>query len=328
MKKMKKILFPILSLAVFMVGCDVKSAMDEDLYPQKVYIKGVGDRIIEVDIDIAQDVDEATISVLVSGSRPSTEAVTATIIEVPESIVAYNFRERAGNQVQYQAPPSYSFPSDKVTIPKGQIYQTYPIEVGTEEMHCDSLYMIALQLIDPSAYEVSRERTDSIALVRFHLVNEFSGQYNMNGTIRVDTLGSDALEYLKPRVLTATDDGRTVRMYHFENEAANDTDNNPNNDYRRLKTFKFTVNEDNTLSYDVWQDFQIVDGGGEYNEEMDLFDMWYTYRDSITVNNVREPIIYRTEGFLYKERKTADETRLMLDWIEEQRLLREPAVEE
>ncbi len=106
-------------------------------------------------------------------------------------------------------------------------------------------------------------------------------------------------------------------MYHFENESAGDGPNASNN-YRRLKTFKITVNENNTLSYETYQDFPLIEGGGTYNEEWDLFDMWYTFQNG---NNVM-----RVEGFLYRDRVNED-LRLLRNWIEAQRLLREPEPE-
>ena len=108
----------------------------------------------------------------------------------------------------------------------------------------------------------------------------------------------------------ATDNGRTVRMFHYNNEWTEGS----GNDYRQSHTFKITVNEDNTLSMTTWNEFELIDGGGVYVPEYEVYDLWYTYR--------QDDVIWRAEGFLYKSRDTDAEQREIEDWIEEQRASR------
>jgi hypothetical protein len=102
------------------------------------------------------------------------------------------------------------------------------------------------------------------------------------------------------RNLAATDNGSTVRMYHFNNET---------NDYRPKYTFKITVNSDNSLSYATWDQFVIYNGGGTYYPDMEVYDFWYEYDN----NGTR----WRAKGVLYKERKTTEQQNELDDWLEE-----------
>lgn len=306
---MKKILFALSGALVTMVACDVESAMDKDLYPEHVYIVGAENPIIDRDLDLGIEENTITVSVAVSGSRPSTKDVTATVAVIPDVVEEYNFRELTAKNTPYRDlnPTLYSFPSDKVTIKAGTIYNTYPIRIrpDTSILHCDSLYMLALQLTHTTAYQLNR--TDTVALVRINLVNDFSGLYYMDGTITNTSNADDFQAYSMPRNLVATDDGRTVRMYHYNNEYVDGDERN----YRPTHTFKITVNEDNTLSLTTWDRFALIDGGGEWVPEWDTYRIWYTFDDNGTVR--------RTEGFLYRERKTEEELRLLQNWIEQER---------
>lgn len=126
--------------------------------------------------------------------------------------------------------------------------------------------MLAFRLNSTSAYEMSKE--DTVALVRINLVNEYSGLYYMDGMLKNTANPDDSLAYVMPRNLVATDDGRTVRMFHYNNEWSEGA----TNDYRPTHTFKITVNPDNTLSYATWNKFEIIDGGGVYNPEYKVYD--------------------------------------------------------
>lgn len=304
---MKKItLFPLF-LTLLLAGCDQESPMEQDLYPQQVYIVGAHEKIVNRDLNIGLDQDTISISVAISGSRTLSKDVTVTLEEVPEAIERYNSREVSAEARQFRnlAEDIYSFPLEKVTVKAGSTYSTYPIYIKSGTLHCDSLYMLAFRLNSTSAYEMSKE--DTVALVRINLVNEYSGLYYMDGMLKNTANPDDSLAYVMPRNLVATDDGRTVRMFHYNNEWSEGA----TNDYRPTHTFKITVNPDNTLSYATWNKFEIIDGGGVYNPEYKVYDFWYTYK--------QDKVVWRAEGYLYKERKTEEEQRIIKDWIEDQR---------
>jgi hypothetical protein len=304
---MKKILLISLLPALLLAGCDTESPMEQNLYPQKVYIVGAKDRIIDRDLNIGNAQNTISISVAVSGSLNLSQDVTVAVAEDPDAIETYNSRELSAEVVHYQKLQDdiYTYPSDKVIIKAGSIYNTYPVYIQPATLNCDSLYMLPLKLVSTSAHELNRE--DTIALVRINLVNKYSGLYYVDGVLKNTSNTNDSLVYRMPRTLAATGDGNTVRMYHYNNVFHN----GDANDYRLTHTFKITVNPDNSLSLATWNRFELIDGGGIYRPELKLYDFWYTYRDNGT--------IWRAEGFLYKERKTDEEQRVIDDWIEEQR---------
>ncbi len=303
MRNMKKILLFPLFFAVFaIVGCDVKSAMDEDLYPQKVYITADRDgRFIDRSLDLGKTVDTITVAVAVSGSRPSTQDVTVTVKEIPSAVDAWCARELSPTAVQWRslAPEIHSFPTDRVTINAGAVYNTYPIFIEPSTLHMDSLYMMALQLTSTSAYELNT--TDTLAYMRLNLINQYSGQYYMDGQLTEVGNETNFLSYVKPRMLSATNDGNTVRMYHFENETYSGAYGG-NTDYRTNVTFKISVNpNDKSLTLTTWDRFQLIEGGGTYVEEWNLYDIWYTY------TNTSDGKTWKCEGYLYKQPEGGDQ---------------------
>ena len=303
------ILLPLALLSILFVGCDQESSNDKDLYPQSVYIVGATDKIVDRDLNIGDTpYDTVSISVAVSGSRPSNQDVTVTVGEMDTAITIYNKKNVSGTVAQYRkvADSVYTYPSKSLTIKAGQVYSTLPIHIKPASLQCDSLYMIALRLTSTSAYSLIK--TDTVALVRLNLVNKYSGLYYMNGVIRNTdpTKAKDTVVYSMARNLKATDDGKTVRMYHFANEYLS----GDINDYRPTNAFKITINADNTLTLKTWKNFNIKTGGGTYDPSLKLYSIWYTFVDDKGVTR-------KTVGYLYKARKTTAEQKLVDDWIED-----------
>lgn len=276
--------------------------MDRELFLKNVYIVGNQDQIIDRDVDLGNATDTICVSVAVSGSLPSSKDVTVTIEEDPAEVTLYNERNVSGEDVQYQVPDQsiYSFPLEELTIKAGEVYNTYPIYINPESLQCDSLYMIPLRLASISDYE--RSENDTTVLVRLNLMNDYSGLYYVDGILKNTANTNDSLEYKMSRNLVATDNGSTVRMYHYNNET---------DDYLLSHTFKITINSDNSLSYATWDQFVIYDGGGIYHPKMELYEFWYEYDD----NGTR----WRAEGVLYKERQSTKEQEELDDWLDENR---------
>lgn len=298
---MKKKILYTLSLIVLLMGCESEnSPMDIDLFPPKVYIVGARNQIIERYIELGNSIDTINVSVAVSGSRQLSKDVTVSIIENAAEIDLYNQRNVSGEAVQYQKPDSsiYSYPLQQLTIKAGEVYNTFPIHISTESLQCDSLYMIPVRLNTISDYELSDN--DTTVLVRLHLVNDYSGLYYVDGILKNITNNTDSVLYKMSRNLVATDNGSTVRMYHYNNETK---------DYRPSHTFKISINSDNSLSYSTWDQFEIYDGGGFYYPDVEVYDFWYEYNN----NGTR----WKAEGVLYKERKTSEEQEKLDDWLDE-----------
>lgn len=305
---MKKLAFlSAVLLAASMVGCDNRIPMEEEQYPRSVYLVGAGETMINRSLNIGYDVDTIYASVAVSGSLATPSDVVATIVESPESVDAYNNKELGSDDIHYRNPGAgiYSFPQENVVVKKGEVYGTYPILIDPSTLHIDSLYMIALKLESVSQFAKAEE--DTVVKIRLNLMNKYSGLYYMDGVIKpLDNL-KDSTIYKTNRNAQAVVDGNTVRVYHQKNEWTKGA-----TDYRPGYCFNITVNEDNSLTLKPWDQFDLIEGGGTYYEDMEVYDLWYKFRDG-----GRE---YITRGFLYKDRQDDDELREITDWMEEHRV--------
>lgn len=308
---MKKI-FSLSMLAIALLGmtsCTETAPMDTELYPPSVYIVGAHDRIVWRSLDLSYPQDTVNISVAVSGNQNLGQDVKVTMAECPEAITEYNRREVSAQARQYRVLQKdiYNIPSNELTIKSGEVYHQFPVYVNPSTLHCDSLYMLAFRVAETSAYKPNK--TDTVALVNLYLSNKYSGQYYMKGVIKNTDNPADSMVYVMPRKLQATDDGRTVRMFHYNNEWVEGTQN----DYRPTHCFKISVNDDNSLKLSTWDKFDLVEGGGTYYPEQKAYYLWYVYRE-----NGKQ---WRTEGCLYLERKSNSEQHAINDWIEDQEAL-------
>lgn len=304
---MKNKLFISLGLSLLLfAGCDMEAPLDQQLYPETVYIVGARDKIIYRDLDMGYDQDTVYVSVAVSGSLPSSQEVTVELEEYPQAIADYNAKELSSNDILNQNLPGglYNFPNPNAIVKKGDVYGTYPVYVKPATLHIDSLYMISLKLKSTTAFEMAEN--DTVVLVKFNLMNQYSGQYYMDGEIGEVGSTEDAEIYKMPRTLSSVVDGNTVRMYHLKNEWTKGT-----TDYRPDYCLNITVNPDNSLTIKPWEFFEILDYKGTYHPELELYDLSYTFME----NGVKK----WTKGYLYKERKNDDDLRILTDWIEEQR---------
>ncbi len=304
---MKKINLLSLSLLIaILIGCDDQIPMNKLMYPQSVYLVGAKGFIIDRDLNIGYLQDTIFTSVAISGSLPTSKDVVVEIEEFPLGIDNYNSKELGSDDILYQNLDKsiYSFPNQYVTVKQEEEYGVYPIYVKPGTLHIDSLYMISLKIKSTTEYTLSEE--DTVLLVRFNLMNDYSGQYYMDGIIKEYSPSNDSVVYKSPRVLQAVDDGKTVRMYHEKNEYTKGS-----TDYRPDYCFKITINSDNSLTLSTWQNFEILDGGGTYYPELEVYDLWYNF-----IENGKTK---KTRGFVYKERKNDDEQRIINDWMEENR---------
>lgn len=307
MNKMKKYtLLSLFMLALFFTGCDDEAPMDQALYPESVYLVGAKDKIIYRDLNLGYVQDTVYASVAISGSLPIDRDIIAEIEEHPEAIKRYNDRELGTNDILFQNLPLdiYNLPAPIVTVKKGEPYSTCPIYVKPATLHIDSLYMIALKLKSTSAYDLAKK--DTVVLMRFNIMNKYSGLYYMDGVIKNLSNPNDSVVYKSPRTLQAVFDGNTVRMYHLQNEWSKGA-----TDYRPNYCFNITVNADNSLSLVPWKNFQILEGGGTYYPELRVYDLWYKF--------IENGVTKKTRGFVYKERKNDDEQRIINDWMGEHR---------
>lgn len=308
---MKKILFVLFVAVVTLSSCDYDWPLDNDQYPQKVYIVGAHEKILYKSLDLSNDKDTVSMSLGVSGSLSLSKDVMATIGQDSAAVMKYNDRELSaeGRHFNFLSNDIYSIPNKNITVKAGNATGRFDIYVNPKSLECDSMYMMGLRVKSTSAYDIAEG--DTTVLVRFSLANKYSGQYYMDGMIKNLSNPNDSLNYVMPRYLSAIDDGKTIRMFHYRNEWNDGTPKNQ--DYRSSYTFKIKVNDDNTLSFSTFDKFNIIAGGGVYHPDMKIYELWYEYVDPSTGDH------WKTVGYLYKECKTSDELRIVKDWIEEQR---------
>ena len=301
-----KIFMSLLLGAMLLTACDDEAPMERSLYPETVYLVGAKDKIITRELNLGYDQDTVYASVAVSGTLPTEKNVIAEVEQIPEAILRYNDRELGTNDVLYQNPPAdiYSIPDPAVTVPAGEPYGTLPIYIEPATLHVDSLYMIALKLKSTSDFALTK--TDTVVLMKFNIVNDYSGLYYMDAIIKDVANPSDSVTYKTSRNLQAVRDGRTVRMYHMQNEWSKGA-----TDYRPNYCFNITVNDDNTVSLSTWDKFKILGYEGVYHPDMKVYELWYKFEENGVTKTCR--------GFLYKERKTDDEQRIINDWMDEHR---------
>lgn len=304
---MKKLaFFPISLLVISLASCNNKIPMEEELWPETVYLVGAKDKIIDRSLNIGYDKDTVYASVAISGSLPTKENVVVRLVESPQTIEEYNRKERGSDDIMYRtlAEGIYSFPNENVEVRKGDVYGTYPIHIDPSTLHIDSLYMLAFKLEETSRFELAKE--DTVVMIRLNLMNDYSGLYYMDGVIKPVNDPNDSIVYKSPRTLQAVVDGNTVRMYHQKNEWSKGS-----TDYRPGFCFNITVNPDNSVTLKPWDQFKLISGGGRYYPEMEVYDLWYTFEE--------DGVQKKTRGFVYKERTNDDDVRLINDWMEENR---------
>lgn len=301
-----KIFMSLLLGAMLLTACDDEAPMERSLYPETVYLVGAKDKIITRELNLGYDQDTVYASVAVSGTLPTEKNVIAEVEQIPEAILRYNDRELGTNDVLYQNLPAdiYSIPDPAVTVPAGEPYGTLPIYIEPATLHVDSLYMIALKLKSTSDFALTK--TDTVVLMKFNIVNDYSGLYYMDAIIKDVANPSDSVTYKTSRNLQAVRDGCTVRMYHMQNEWSKGA-----TDYRPNYCFNITVNDDNTVSLSTWDKFKILGYEGVYHPDMRVYELWYKFEENGVTKTCR--------GFLYKERKTDDEQRIINDWMDEHR---------
>ena len=146
-------------LTAVLSACDNKIPMEENLYPQTVYLVGSESTLVDRDLNIGYDIDTVYASVAVSGSLPTPSDVIVEVVESPESVEAYNSRELGSDDIHYRNPGAgvYSFPQENVVVRKGEVYGTYPILIDPSTLHIDSLYMLALKISSSSQFAVSKD---------------------------------------------------------------------------------------------------------------------------------------------------------------------------
>ena len=143
---MKRIaFFSITLLLACMAGCDNKIPMEENLWPETVYLVGAKDKIINRDLNIGYEKDTIYASVAISGSLPTKEDITVTVEEFPSGIESYNQKELGSDDIKYRTLTNgiYSFPQEnarKVSESSGNaLPESSDNSNESQEEDCDAI---------------------------------------------------------------------------------------------------------------------------------------------------------------------------------------------
>lgn len=283
--KNKKIFLPavafIMATGAALTSCSVENPLDNEQYVKKIYLIGAYDQMQTK--EVSYNDGELYVAVGIGGSLFSSSDVSVTLgLAAQENIDNYNYKNVVAGDIEYQSLPESWYSMDWTgTIKAGEAYGRIPIKVDASKIECDSLYVIPLEIKSVSQYEKVTE--DTTLLVSIKMVNDYSGSSTWVGsTIRYENgvpVYSSTSSYNTPRTLTAVD-ANTVRLFQRSQIER----------YSNLASdaYTITVNSDNTLTIKAWKDMPITDGGGTYEPDKKVFNIWYT-----TLENGHE---YRTEA--------------------------------
>jgi hypothetical protein len=294
-----------------MAGCSEDYPLKHEQYKKVVYLTRAIDEVKDEYVNYSYSRDTVYISVSVSGSIATDRDIRVTFMEDNEAIGMYNRRNLSASDVQNRHLPTaaYEYPQTDAVIKAGETMAVYPVYVYPENLHCDSLYLLPVRIESVSAYEM-RADIDTVLLARINLVNDYSGNYQMRGTI-INKGNEAENSYEMSRRLVAIG-GTSLRLYHESPETK---------EYMESNAITMTVNGGgSSLTFAPWAaegGFPVTAGDGIYHPEMELFEIWYEYTQGDTP--------YRVEGYLYKTPETDMEQEDIDDWIEGQLRLKEEA---
>lgn len=261
-------------------SCKEDSPLDSEQYVKQVYIVGSDQTtnmgMLDVEVPFSDtEQQEIFISVATGGSLNIDREVSVTLDEAgTEPIDDYNFKYVDEEDIKYQKLESahYSVPDNNVTIKQGDIYGRMPILVNSSGLHCDSLYALTFKISEVSdpGY-ISIRDADTIVILSFSFVNDYSGSYQAEGYYYQWVDGAalgDSVSISTSRTLKAVD-SNTVRFFHLANT---ESDTNIAN-----YAVTLSVDSDNNISVESWGNLSVTDGGGTYDPDTKTFVVWYNY---------------------------------------------------
>lgn len=275
MKKISYIVVLGMSFMALLSSC-VGDPLEGEQYFKQVYLVGANDKLQKKEVAYKDgDRSELFVSVAVSGSAKTEEDVQVSLeLAHQVNIDNYNRKNVVGDATPYEALPTniYELSTWNCTIKAGEQYVRVPISVESAQIDCDKRYVIPLKVKEASV----KLAADTVLLVSLKMINNFSGTYMVSGKyMPYDDQGNlmeNAPSTIKTeRTFTATAPN-TIRLYH---QVLGETKNN-----LATSALTFTVNPDNTVKVETWQDFSITDGGGTYNPTTKTFTVWYDYTEN------------------------------------------------
>lgn len=266
----------------FLVSCQNELAFETEQYMKQVYLVGACEDILEKDIPYGGE-QEFFVSVAISGSTESDKDVVVKLCNADKSnIDTYNKKFVIEGEEPYQELPTdwYSFVSEQVVIPAGDTYVRIPIKLKTDKIDCDERYMLPLKIENVSDYKITEK--DTVLLVAPTMVNDYSGTFVVEGTYQEVSQDGELVGTVSVlsanRVLTAVSENK-VRFFH---KAVLERPENISE-----STLTITVNPDSSVLIKGWDKLQILAGGGTYQADKNVFNIWYDYQDGSRIYRMK-----------------------------------------
>lgn len=298
------LIYSLLAMTIF-TACGVVDPMASEQYQKDIYIIGANERISSFNVPYG-DEQETFFSISASGSQRVDRDVAVTLKHNDEIINWYNSKYMLDAPVKYRHIESelLNTPSWTVTLKAGELYTHFPFTVNTSRLHCDSLYCIGFAIESASDYQVSESSAELIFTLK--LINQFSGSYHLDATktsLKEELLPDGTTQWVEQgtpvtvgiqRTLTASSEN-SVRFFHEkikESLADYSSSWDPGKDYFnaiKKSCIQFVRTDGNKFTVEAWEDFQIVDGEAEYNDN--IFTFRYDYMEGL--NRYRMKGVFR-----------------------------------
>ncbi len=275
-------------LAILVSGCREDSPLDGEQYMKQVSIVGAdqttneGLRVAEVPYrDLVRS--ETPVSVTTGGSLNIDQDITVVLKEAGSAAIDdYNFKYLDDDEPQYRHldDEAYAIPDLSVDIKAGEVYGLMPVEISTAGLNADSLYALTFQIESVSDPEYISVRTvDTVLILAFKLINDFSGLYNSQGydfPYDPDTgiATGDSSEISTSRNLTALD-VHTVRLFHLLSVESSAN--------RSAFGLSLKIEDDNSVVVSPWDELVLIDGAGTYEPSTQTISYWYIYQSGTDV---------------------------------------------
>lgn len=272
-------------MSICMASCDLENPLDKEQYKKQIYIVGSeykNEGHSTFDLQCIDDgFSQAYISVAMSGTLTSKNDVHVGISDdVPQAIENYNNIYLSATAEPNTPMPVafYEVPSAQTTIKAGNVFAQFPINVRTSEIDCDKIYAIPFKITSVSEYEY--RKIDTVLIMAFNLVNEYSQNYRLNAYRSVvpndDTdVYTDSVEMGQLITLKAVSE-KVVRFYgEGKSEEKENID-----DY----CLTLNVGPDNSVTVSAWDDSKltVTDGSGYYDPQKKTFHVeWKYVRDGV-----------------------------------------------
>lgn len=272
----------VLTLLLTTITSCYEEVVDQEQYKKEVYIVGAIDKVQQVEVKYSDEMQETYIPIAIGGTLSNAKEIVVTMTDQDEAIDYYNDKFIAESKTKYKKldPSFYVIPSPTVVLPAGTTYTRFPVEVKTADLNCDLLYAITFKIASVSEYTINR--SDSVLILSFKFVNDYSGSYQMDAMKTEQVAGAKGTALNVVRELTAVNE-KMVRLY---NQTAEEEVNRANS------CFTIKVNPDNTLTIDKWENSTIFDGGGTFDPETKVYTLWYSYKDGSRTYKVEGKMTY------------------------------------